>query len=166
MTAPKPGRRLLVHKLNLAGEITVSYAATVDELLPGGVRLTARWTRPTLALGYVTFETGDHFVEWYFADRWYNIFEIASPAGTLKGWYCNVAEPAEIGAQAIRCRDLILDLWVRPTGETLVLDEDEFASATLLTGDLRQHALAALAELQRLVHTRVPPFDRLPPAEQ
>ena len=92
------------------------------------MRLDAFWTRPALTLGYTTFETGDRFTEWYFTDRWYNIFEIASPDGTLKGWYCNVAEPAEIGDDAIRCRDLLLDLWVSPTGATLILDEDEFAA--------------------------------------
>ena len=162
MSTPSVGRLILVHKLNLAGDVTVTYEATLAELLPDGVRLVARWTRPPLALDYITFETGDRFTEWYFADRWYNIFQIASPDGTLKGWYCNVAEPAEISPGAIRCRDLLLDLWVSPTGTMFVLDEDEFAAEAALTADLRQHALGGLAELQRLVHDRIPPFDVLP----
>jgi hypothetical protein len=164
MIGHNAGRPILVHKLNLAGEITVTYDATLAEVLPDGVRLDARWTRPPLPLGYTTFETGDRFTEWYFADRWYNIFQIASPDGTLKGWYCNVAEPAELSPDAIRCRDLLLDLWVAPTGVTRILDEDEFAAASDLTPDQRHHAQTALAELRRLVHARLPPFDLLPPS--
>jgi predicted RNA-binding protein associated with RNAse of E/G family len=156
-------RRILVHKLSLSGEVMATYAALVAERMPSGVRLEAAWTRPSLALGYVTFETGDRFVEWYYADRWYNILEISSPDGTLKGWYCNIAEPAAIAAHAIRYRDLLLDLWVHPDGEMLPLDEDEFAAEQALTAEQRSRALAALAELQRLVRDRLPPFDELPP---
>ena len=168
MSTPSVGRPTLVHKLNLAGDVTVTYEATFAELLPDGVRLDAFWARPRLELAYTTFETGDRFTEWYFTDRWYNIFQIASPDGALKGWYCNVAEPAEIGPDAIRCRDLLLDLWVAPTGAMLVLDEDEFDADPALTPDHRRRALGGLAELQRLVRDRIPPFDLLavacPPA--
>jgi hypothetical protein len=156
------GRRLLVHKLNLAGDVTVTYEAALAERLPNGVRLDAVWTRPPLALGYTTFETGDRFTEWYFTDRLYNIFQIASPVGMLKGWYCNVADPAEIVEDSIRCRDLLLDLWIWPSGETLLLDEDEFAAEPALTAVQRAHALSGLAELRRLVADRMPPFDLLP----
>jgi hypothetical protein len=154
---------ILVHKLNLSGEVAVTYEAMVAERLPNGVRLEATWTRPPLALGYVTFETGDRFVEWYYADRWYNIFEIRAPDGSLKGWYCNIAAPAEIATDAIRYRDLLLDLWIRPDGATLLLDEDEFAAEPALTAEQRRQALAALAELLRLVHQRLPPFDKRSP---
>jgi uncharacterized protein len=158
------GRRIVVHKLNRAGAVAVTYEATLAERLPDGVRLEATWTRPPLALGYTTFETGDRFIEWYYADRWYNIFEIHAANGGLKGWYCNIAEPAQIGADAIRYCDLLLDLWVRPNGETLPLDEDEFAAEPALTAEQRSRALAALAALQRLVRERRPPFDTLHPS--
>ncbi|MGE5333357.1 MAG: DUF402 domain-containing protein [Nitrososphaerota archaeon] len=150
-----------VHKLDLHGATVITYEAEVAQRLPDGVRLSARWTRPPMQLGYVTFETGDHFTEWYFSDRWYNIFEIASPDGTLKGWYCNVAAPAMIEANDLFCRDLILDLWVTPEGATSVLDEDDFAAERSLDAATRAQALAGLAELQRLVAERQGPFSRL-----
>ena len=150
-----------VHKLDLHGATVITYEAEVTQRLPDGVRLSARWTRPLMPLGYVTFETGDHFTEWFFSDRWYNIFEIASPDGTLKGWYCNVAAPAVIEADDLFCRDLILDLWVTPEGATSVLDEDDFAAEQSLDAATRAQALAGLAELQRLVAERQGPFSRL-----
>lgn len=147
-----------VRKLDTQGRVTVTYEAEVAERLPDGVRLEARWTRPTLPLGYTTFETGDRFVEWFYGDRWYNIFEICAADGALKGWYCNVAEPAVITDDTISCRDLLLDLWVTPDGATRVLDEDEFAADTTLDAPTRQHARAALDALLRLVREREGPF--------
>jgi uncharacterized protein len=149
-----------VHKVDHTGKIALTYEAEVEEWLADGVKLAARWDRPAMELGYVTFETGDCFTEWYYSDRWYNIFEIASPDGTLKGWYCNAAAPATIEADDLYCRDLILDLWVTPDGQTTTLDEDEFATTTL--DDVsREGARAGLAELQRLVTGRQGPFTRL-----
>jgi predicted RNA-binding protein associated with RNAse of E/G family len=150
-----------VRKLTTGGEVATTYTAELLERLPDGVVLEARWVRPLLQLGYTTFETGDRFVEWYFSNRWYNIFEISSAAGTLKGWYCNVAEPAVIGDGIIACRDLLLDLWIGQDGSTLVLDEDEFAADVTLDPPTRARALHALDELRALVARREAPFDRL-----
>ena len=149
-----------VHKVDHSGKIALTYEAKVEEWLADGVRLAAQWDRPAMELGYVTFETGDCFTEWYYSDRWYNIFEIASPCGTLKGWYCNAAAPASIEVDDLYCRDLILDLWVTPDGQTTTLDEDEFAT-TALDDASREGARAGLAELQRLVAGRQGPFARL-----
>ena len=153
--------RYTVHKLNTRGEPVVTYEATLAERLPDGVRLDAQWTRPPLPLGYTTFETGDRFVEWFYTGRWYNIFEIHAADGTLKGWYCNIAEPAIITASTITCRDLLLDLWVGADGQTRVLDEDEFAADMELDAATRAAAERALAELLDRVCQRVAPFDAL-----
>ncbi len=155
------GKSIIVYKLNTKGEVTVSYEAELAERIPGGVRLHARWTRSTLALGYTTFETGDRLVEWFYTDRWYNVFEIRTSEGDLKGWYCNIAEPATISQRAVLCRDLLLDLWVSPEGATQVLDEDEFEADTTLDGAERAAALSALDELLRMVHAREGPFTLL-----
>ncbi|HEX6123080.1 MAG TPA: DUF402 domain-containing protein [Ktedonobacterales bacterium] len=154
--------RMIVRKLDTRGAVTLTYEGTLAERWAAGVRINARWERAPLPLGYATFEPGDHFVEWYFTDRWYNIFAISSASGTFKGWYCNITEPAQITGQVISCRDLLLDLWVWPDGRWLVLDEDEFAADTTLDPATRARARAALEELQGLVRRREPPFDCLP----
>ncbi len=153
--------QIVVHKLDTRGQRVTSYRATVVERFESGVLLHARWERPTLALGYTTFEPGDHFREWFYSDRWYNIFEIATSDGARKGWYCNVAEPATITETELRCRDLLLDLWVAPDGATLVLDEDEFAADEFIEAPMREQALAALDDLRRMVAGRTSPFDTI-----
>lgn len=158
------GTPTTVHKLNTSGEITVTYDAEVVEWLPDGVRLDARWTQPPLALGYTTFETGDRFVEWYFTDRWYNIFEIHGRDEKIKGWYCNIAAPAAISETEIHCRDLLLDLWVGADASVRTLDEDEFIADEHLDDATRASARAGLDELLRLVASRAYPFSTLPVA--
>ena len=122
--------------------------------------LRAVWdrARPPLDLGYVLFEPGDQFTEHFYADRWYNIFEIRAADGRLKGWYCNVTRPARISDGEIAAEDLALDLWVAPDGAMRVLDEDEFV-ALPLTPTKREAARAALAELQALAACKAPPFN-------
>lgn len=154
--------RYSVRKLNTRGEVVTSYDAQLSERLPNGVRLAARWTRPALPLGYTTFETGDRFIEEFYTDRWYNVFEIHTPDGTLRGWYCNIATPAAITTDTVSCRDLLLDLWVAPDGQMRVLDEDEFATDATLDTQTRTAAEQALAELIARVRARKAPFERLP----
>jgi hypothetical protein len=93
---------------------------------------------------------GDRFLETYFTDRWYNIYEIhAREDDSLRGWYCNVGKPALLDGDCLSYVDLALDLLVFPDGRQVVLDEDEFLSLELSIADRRQ-ALAALEELKNL----------------
>ena len=102
-------------------------------------------------LGFVVFEPGDVFTEHYWRDRWYSIKDVSDPVGALKGWYCDVARPVEVHPGVIVSADLILDLWVPPTGMPLRLDEAEFAASPLAdTPSVAALARAALRELERL----------------
>ncbi len=156
------GQPITVHKLDTQGRFVIAYTGRVSAWLPTGLRIEAIWTRPTLSLGYTTFETGDLFIEWYYTDRWYSIIEIRAQGGALKGWYCNIAAPATIIGDLVAYRDLLLDLWVAPDGQTLTLDEDEFADDTTLDAPTRAQARVALAALQSLGAERASPFDALP----
>jgi len=154
-----PQQPIAVHKLDTQGRFVLAYTGVVAEWLSDGVRIEAIWTRPALALGYTTFETGDRFTEWYYTDRWYSILQIHGQAGALKGWYCNVAAPATIADGVISYCDLLLDLWVAPDGQAQTLDEDEFAADATLDAPTRAAARAALADLHALVARHAPPFD-------
>jgi predicted RNA-binding protein associated with RNAse of E/G family len=122
------------------------------------VQLEARFSRPDVVTPYHTFRQGDRFVEWYYSDRWYNIFEMHDrDDDRLTGWYCNVTRPAVIAPDIIRADDLALDVFAAPDGSIRVLDEDEFA-ALPLDESTRAHAIHALETLKYLVLTRQPPF--------
>ena len=142
---------ITVVKLSPRGETKIQYQGEVVEHLSHGVIIQAYWSHPTKNLGYVSFEPGDRFIEYYYTDQWYNIFDIASTQGVRKGWYCNIAEPAFLFEDHIEQVDLLLDVWVSPEGETLILDEDEFAADTTLTIRQRNGARQALQELLQMI---------------
>ncbi|GHO43163.1 DUF402 domain-containing protein [Ktedonospora formicarum] len=140
---------------------TIRYQGEVVEQLPNGLLIQAYWTLPTRDLGYVCFEKGDSFLEYYYIDRWFNIFAIAHPDGKPKGWYCNIAEPAYISDTSIEQVDLLLDVWININGKHIILDEDEFAQATNLSEQQRQGAQEGLEALLHLLHTQQAPFTTL-----
>jgi uncharacterized protein len=152
---------ITVVKLNPQGIEKLQYSAEIAAHLEGGVMLNAYWTGPTRDLGYTTFEPGDHFVEYFYTDRWFNIFAISTAQGQLKGWYCNVAAPALISKERIEQIDLYLDVWVSPDGQTLLLDEDEFASDETLTETQRNGARQGLDQLFLLIEARQIPFQAI-----
>ena len=126
---------------------------------PNYLLIHARWEREALNLGYLTFQTGDHFYEHYYTDKWFNIFEIRTQQGKLKGWYCNVTKPAWIEGPTIYSEDLELDLFVSADRTRVItLDEEEFRARDFDQAT-RDAALEGLAELKRVARSGAAPFD-------
>lgn len=111
--------------------------------------------------GHVTFNRGDVFTEWFYSDRWYNVFRIEDgKSGALKGWYCNITRPAQIGDDIVSADDLALDVFVGPEGALQLLDEDEFAALALAEAE-RAAAWQAVAEVRAAAAAGCAPFDEL-----
>jgi predicted RNA-binding protein associated with RNAse of E/G family len=145
--------QVIVYKLDENGRITYQYPAQVIAREPNNVRLEAFFSRDDMDLGYTTFKRGDRFIEYYYTDRWYNIFTIYDrDDGRLKGWYCNICRPARITETAVYCEDLALDIWVTPDGNTTILDQDEFAGLNL-TPQEKTRSEQALNSLLALAQT-------------
>jgi uncharacterized protein len=161
--ASQPANDVVVAKLNLDGSVAIEYPGRVLTRTENTVVLEAIFARGHMALDYVTLEAGDRFVEYFYTDRWYNVFAIYDGAsGGLKGWYCNLTRPAEFseapgGGLAVRAVDLALDYFVQPGGREFVLDEDEFAALPLAPEE-RDTVWDALGELRRLAAERAGPF--------
>jgi uncharacterized protein len=153
--------QLIVIKLSPQGEEKIRYPAEISARLENGVMLEAYWDHARRDLGYTVFEPGDHFIEYFYSDRWFNIFAIATTTGQRKGWYCNVAAPAQIDVEQVAQVDLLLDVWVASDGRTLILDEDEFAADVTLTAEQRHGAQQGLQDLLALIATRHEPFTEL-----
>lgn len=150
--------RITVLKKNLAGEVTWQYDGVVLQREPNFVVLEALFNRPDTPFMDVMLKESDRFVETFYTDRWYNIFEIHDrDDGKVKGWYCNIGMPAVIEAGSVSYVDLALDLWVSANGEQSVLDEDEFAELDL-NKELRTGALNGLQELKRHFERKNPPL--------
>ena len=119
--------RIKIQKKNPTGEVTYKYEGDLIARDENSITLEALFDRADMPFQDVVFKTGDRFVEYYYADRWYNIFAIHDrDDGKVKGWYCNVGMPAVIEDDVVSYVDLALDLWVSVDGQQTVLDEDEF----------------------------------------
>jgi len=149
---------LTIRKLDHIGSQVTAYPGVVLQRDGQSIVLRTAWERDPMDLGFVVLEPGDRWTEYFYVDRWYNIFEIRTSDGRLKGWYCNVTRPACITDDDVTAEDLALDLWVAPDGQMQVLDEDEFALLPLIPAE-RAAARRALAQLQAMVAQGVAPFD-------
>ncbi|OGO76244.1 MAG: hypothetical protein A3K41_13605 [Chloroflexi bacterium RIFOXYD12_FULL_57_15] len=148
--------KIVVDKLSPQGELKWRYEGEVIERGDGWLRLEAFFDRDEVSFMDVSLKRGDRFVETYYRERWYNIFEIHDrDDDALKGWYCNVTRPAKFVDGRVEYVDLFLDLWVSANGVQTVLDEDEFLAADLDEAT-RLGALNALAELQESFKSKRP----------
>jgi predicted RNA-binding protein associated with RNAse of E/G family len=147
-----------VIKRNFQGDETWRYSGILVRRQGSALHIHAPFNGKDSEFMGITIKNGDPFVEVYYTDRWYNIFEIHDQEdGHLKGWYCNVGKPAvEEAGGAISYIDLALDLWVAPDGTQTVLDEAEFAALDLDAETCLQ-ARAALKELLKLFADGKPP---------
>ena len=150
--------KIKVQKKNPAGEVTYEYDGVLLSRDENSVTLEALFDRADMPFMDVVFKTGDRFVEYYYADRWYNIFIIHDrDTKKIKGWYCNIGKPAVIEDGLVSYVDLALDLWVAVDGKQTVLDEDEFEELKL-NEELKTGALNGLDELKDLFKNNNPPF--------
>jgi protein associated with RNAse G/E len=149
---------ITVSKLNSLGETKIQYQGEIIERLTDRIIILAYWKHPLKDLGYTRFEPGDRFIEYYYTNRWFNIFDISTADGERKGWYCNIAEPAFIYDDQIKQIDLLLDVWVDPWGKLLLLDEDEFEADKTLNDQQRSCARQGLQDLFQMIATQTDPF--------
>ena len=130
------------------GQESWRYTATLLEESGGRLLLEAPFNAPDTPFMGILIRTGDRFVETYFTDRWYNIFEIhAVEDDRLRGWYCNIATPFQLDGDTLFYVDLALDLLVYPDRRQRILDEDEFTDLEI-SDQQRQQALTALQDLK------------------
>jgi len=156
--APAVGSKILVRKLRPDGSTSFTWTATLVEATEEAIHLHAPFNVDRVDLGFAVFERGDLFEETYPLHHHYNVFRVSSPAGALKGWYCNVATPPWWQDGELRYVDLVLDLWRAPDGAIHLLDEDELAAlvdAGGLTPELQAAAEVGWRELQQVAKHRL-----------
>jgi len=145
-------------KKNLADEVTWQYDGKVLRREENLVTVETFFNRDDLPFQGIILKHNDRFVETFYTDKWYNIFEIYDrDNGRLKGWYCNITKPAIIEEGSVSYVDLALDLWISADGQQIVLDEDELEELNL-DEELKQQVYSGLHELEQHFESKNPPF--------
>lgn len=161
------GEDVVVRKLNYEGKETWRWSGRLVDRRDGVMVVDALFNAPSRDLGYMKLDSTDLFHEFYYAGRWFNVFQVFGADGALKGWYCNVCKPAEFQDHQIDFVDMVLDVFVYPDGKLLVLDEDDFAEkeAGIYSPEDAREAKSAVDQLVAMVKRREHPFEQAGPSE-
>jgi protein associated with RNAse G/E len=100
--------------------------------------------------------------EYYWLDRWYNVFRFHEPEGPLRNFYCNVNAPPIFEKGVLDYIDLDIDVLVWKDFSFEILDMKEFEFNSLkfnYSGEVIRNAKKSLNELIKLINQKQFPFD-------
>ena len=109
-----------------------------------------------------TIVSGTRSLEYYWLDRWYNVFRFSRPNGELRNYYCNVNVPPSLNGGILSYVDLDLDILVAPDFSFQILDAKDFERNAEVYGyddEIRANAQRALEELVAMIERRSFPFN-------
>jgi protein associated with RNAse G/E len=108
-----------------------------------------------------TIASGTHSLEYYWLDRWYNIFRFSQPNDELRNYYCNINMPPKFINGILSYVDLDLDILVAPDFSYQVLDLENFERNVTAYGyslEIQANARRAVEELTGMIQLRQFPF--------
>ena len=100
--------------------------------------------------------------EFYWFNRWYNIFRFHEPDGSFRNFYCNVNLPPKFEQGILDYIDLDVDILVWKDFSYQILDIDEFeenAKKFSFTDELRVNVQKTLSVIISKIENRFYPFD-------
>jgi protein associated with RNAse G/E len=109
-----------------------------------------------------TIASGTISTEYYWLDRWYNVFRFSDPDRELKNFYCNVNTPPEFDGRVLSYIDLDIDVLVAPDLTYKILDVDDFEENAWRYGypeEIQANARRALSQLTGLIEMKSFPFN-------
>jgi protein associated with RNAse G/E len=133
-------------------------ASSTDSLLVLDATFEEEIRHPLLG----TILRGTRSLEYYWLDRWYNVFRFHEPTGELRSYYCNINVPPVFDGRVLSYVDLDIDIMVTPALTYSIIDEDEFeinAGRYNYPSEIRRRAAEALTELLALIELRQFPFN-------
>lgn len=99
--------------------------------------------------------------EFYWLDRWYNIFRFHEPNGDLRNFYCNINMPPTFINGILDYVDLDIDILVWNDYSFEILDVDEFEENSVkfkYSLEIQNEVHKSLAELKNMIENKLFPF--------
>jgi protein associated with RNAse G/E len=103
-------------------------------------------------LGLITQGTLSH--EYFWLDRWYNVFRFVTADGAFRNYYCNICMPPQFSKNVIDYVDLDIDVVVDPDFSYRILDRDDFETNAELYNyplEVRNRVDATLEDVLELI---------------
>ena len=162
-----PGKKLIVRTHKYDGSLHRTWDAELLRQEGSLVVLDAKFPEEVTHDLLGTIASGTHSLEYYWLDRWYNVFRFAQPDGKLRNYYCNISLPASLEDDVLSYIDLDIDILVQPDFSYQILDLDEFEKNSALydySVEVRENVQSAISQLVEMIETRAFPFESEPPA--
>jgi protein associated with RNAse G/E len=109
-----------------------------------------------------TIASGTRSIEYYWLDRWYNVFRFAHATGELRNYYCNINVPPAFDGKVLSYVDLDIDILVEPNLSYRIVDLEDFesnAARFAYSEEVRAGAHNGLDHLVKLIKAGSFPFD-------
>ena len=99
--------------------------------------------------------------EYYWLERWYNVFRFHEPEGELRNFYCNINMPPVFEDSVLDYVDLDIDLLVRKDFTYTILDETDYLENSRRYGypeNFKERVDSSVKELRQMIKSREFPF--------
>lgn len=120
-------QKIIVNSLRFDLSIRRSWECFLADRHGDLIVLDGHFERPVIHDELGTIRKGTVSREYYWLDRWYNIFVFWEPEGSLRNWYCNIGMPPSFRDGRLEYVDLDIDILVYPDLTYRILDLDEFS---------------------------------------
>lgn len=124
------GSTVVVRSLNFDRSLRRSWKCELvgrtDEMLT----LVGTFDREVIHPDLGVIQLGTRSTEYFWFDRWYNVFRFDEPNGEFRNFYCNINLPPTLENGVLEYVDLDIDVVLWPDGSHEVLDRNEFEQNT------------------------------------
>lgn len=158
---PKPTQQITINSRKFNGQIHRSWKADFIEKQDSLLIFVGEFEEEVRHSKLGVIRRGTISYEYYWLDRWYNIFKFHEPEGRLRNFYCNLNMPPEFQNNVLDYIDLELDVLVSKDFDVEILDREEFEDNSNLFGyseDLIAKTYETLQELLKIIENRAFPF--------
>jgi len=158
---PKPTQQITINSRKFNGQIHRSWKADFIEKQDSLLIFVGDFEEEVRHSKLGVIRRGTISYEYYWLDRWYNIFKFHEPEGRLRNFYCNLNMPPEFQNNVLDYIDLELDVLVSRDFDVEILDREEFEDNSNLFGyseDLIAKTYETLQELLKIIENRAFPF--------
>lgn len=144
------------------GEIHRSWECKILEQDDSLLTFVGEFDREVIHTDLGLIRRGTISYEYYWLDRWYNVFRFHEPDSSLRNFYCNVNAPPVFANNILDYVDLDIDVLVWKDFNYKILDMEEFESNSLKYSypvNVIENAKKSLDELIKMINNRYFPFD-------
>lgn len=155
-------KEIIINSRKFDGSIKKTWTADLIEIKSRRLTLLGEFNDEIRHRELGLIRRGTISYEFFWFDRWFNIFRFHEPEGSFRNFYCNLCMPLQFQNNVIDYIDLDIDVCVSSKFEIKVLDMGEFQGNKIRFSypkELQIQIYKSLQILLKLIENRRFPFD-------